>query len=70
MVMTKEKPKTDIFSSTTFNRKYFVLHLTTSEIWIGQACSTGDACDKAGWWVEDCFAHYICAKGEYLERKA
>ena len=64
---SKEKPIIPIQfqSSWGSNRKYVVLHFPTSKIWIGYAPNQKEACYLAGWWVNDCFAHYICEEIEY-----
>ena len=67
MVMTLEKPETKPQVVSFQNRKYFCLHLPTSQIRIGQAHNVADACEKAGWWLDDCFCHYICDPTECPE---
>ncbi len=52
------------------NRRYFVLHLPTSRMQYPiYALNSNEACYQAGWWVEDCFAHYVCEDVEYEKEK-
>lgn len=83
-LVTKEKPtilpetpkgKIEWNSKIIYGKKYFVLHLTTSQIWEGYASCVSEAIELADqekgkhtgerWTSENCFAHYICEEIEY-----